>query len=547
MAILSRGEAESARALAAIPFANPFLEERIELERRALGPGYRTVGKVLRARPGASSQLFPEIGRIWSLTERVVARLREGIVAGEADEAEIRLYEDLVLYRLYQVHANDLESLIRPLEQGGRCAVPAAFWRRYEDDFTRALRPEGMRLPSDHDPELIFAGYFQVERAFTYLFQSIQGGSMPAARLRAAAWESIFGADMRRYLRILHRQMADIPTLILGPSGSGKELVARAIGMSGFLRYDAKARQFDPFEPADRQAGARPARYYLPLNLSALSPNLIESELFGHARGAFNGAIEREGWLAACPPAGAVFLDEIGELDLAIQVKLLRVLETRRFEKVGSTESRAFRGKLIAATNRDLAAEIGAKRFRDDFFFRLCADQIFTPGLAEQLADAPDDLGPLVHHIARDVLGLTARYGHEPRPDTPDEAEALRLAGQAVDWIRRELGPDYPWPGNFRELSQCVRNIMIRGTYHPPAMRPARLPDGPLEAFLRDVRDVKLTDAELRGRYFALAYHRSGKAFNKAGKTLKLDARTVRDGHDRDFLGQLEARRDPRE
>src|SRR6185369_6170470 len=104
------------------------------------------------------------------------------------------------------------------------------------------------------------------------------------------------------------------------------------------------------------------------LNLSALSPTLIESELFGHRRGAFTGALEdRAGWMEVCPPLGTVFLDEIGELDPAIQVKLLRVLQTRMFQRLGDTATRVFRGKIIAATNRDLDS---AKDFRRDFYYR---------------------------------------------------------------------------------------------------------------------------------------------------------------------------------
>src|SRR5262249_61527665 len=109
-------------------------------------------------------------------------------------------------------------------------------------------------------------------------------------------------------------------------------------------------------------------------------------ELFGHRRGAFTGAVQdRAGWLEVCPPLGTVFLDEIAEVEPAIQAKLLRVLQNRTFSRVGDTAIRRFKGKLIAATNRDLAVEIEARRFREDFYYRLCADVIETPPLAPQL------------------------------------------------------------------------------------------------------------------------------------------------------------------
>src|SRR6185369_1282817 len=141
---------------------------------------------------------------------------------------------------------------------------------------------------------------------------------------------------------------------------------------------------------------------FFPINISALSPTLVESELFGHRRGAFTGAVaDRRGWLETCPDLGSVFLDELGDMDPAIQVKLLRVIETRTFHPVGDTAARQFRGKLIAATNRDLSAAMAKGQFREDLYYRLCSDQISTPSLAEQLAASPGVLRELVFYMAR--------------------------------------------------------------------------------------------------------------------------------------------------
>src|SRR5205085_3415278 len=120
-----------------------------------------------------------------------------------------------------------------------------------------------------------------------------------------------------------------------------------------------------------------PAESFHALSLSALSPTLIESELFGHRRGSFTGAIDdRAGWLEVCRPLGTVFLDEIGEIDPAVQVKLLRVLQTRTFVRLGDTRNRKFTGKIIAATNRDLAQQMQLGQIREDFYYRLCSDMI---------------------------------------------------------------------------------------------------------------------------------------------------------------------------
>src|SRR4030095_10393718 len=269
------------------------------------------------------------------------------------------------------------------------------------------------------------------------------GGSQSAACLRAAVWQSIFTHDMRRYRRVLYKRMGDFTTLIMGPSGTGKELAARAIGLSRYI----------PFNPETLTFGEDFTAAFHPLNLSALPATLIESELFGHRRGAFTGAIQdRRGWLELCRPLGTIFLDEIGDLDAAIQVKLLRVLQTRTFQALGDTTDRHFAGKLIAATNRDLSQAMQDGHFREDFYYRLCSDLIVTPSLQEQLRESPEVLRELLLFIARRVAGV--------------EAEAL--AEEVETWIVQHLSRDYEWAGNIRELEQCVRNVLVRKEYRPP-------------------------------------------------------------------------------
>ena len=281
-------------------------------------------------------------------------------------------------------------------------------------------------------------------------------------------------------------------------SGTGKELVARAIALSRYVPFEARPQSF----AADAAAG------FFAVNLSALSPTLIESELFGHQRGAFTGAAQdRSGWLETCGRHGAVFLDEIGELDPAIQVKLLRLMQTRLFQRIGETTPRRFEGKVIAATNRDLAQEITAGRFREDLYYRICADWIATPTLREQLADAPDDLRNLLRIVAGRVAGA---------------AEADRLANEVEQWVNAHLGPNYPWPGNMRELEQCVRNILIRGEY-----RPRHIGTNGTEELAQAVRQATLTAEELLQRYCALVHAQTG-SYLETARRLGLDRRTVR-------------------
>ena len=161
--------------------------------------------------------------------------------------------------------------------------------------------------------------------------------------------------------------MGDFSTLITGPSGTGKEFVARAIAYSRYI----------PFQPRTLTFQVHPEEGFYAVNLAALSPSLIESELFGHRRGAFTGAAtDRKGWLEVCPSHGTVFFDEIGDLEPTLQVKLLRVIQTRRFQRVGETESREFHGKIIAATNRNLGDAIRQGEFREDFYYRICSDLV---------------------------------------------------------------------------------------------------------------------------------------------------------------------------
>jgi DNA-binding NtrC family response regulator len=294
--------------------------------------------------------------------------------------------------------------------------------------------------------------------------------------------------------------MTDIPTLITGPSGTGKELVARAIGLSRYVPFDTESRSF----VADY------GEAFQPVHLAAMTPALIESELFGHCKGSFTGAVrDRAGRLEECPSCGSVFMDEVGEISMDIQVKLLRVLQSREFQRVGESQTRIFSGRIITATNRDLAAEATAGRFREDLYYRLCADTVTTPSLRDQLDDCPQDLTNLISFIAGRIAG--------------DESESV--TAEATAWIQQSLDPAYPWPGNIRELEQCVRNIMVHGEYRPAFA--ATRPGNSHEAITAGVDACSMTADELVQHYCSLLYARTG-SYEKAAVVLQLDRRTVK-------------------
>jgi DNA-binding NtrC family response regulator len=205
--------------------------------------------------------------------------------------------------------------------------------------------------------------------------------------------------------------------LVLGESGTGKELVSRAI----------------------HYAGEGHERPFVAVNCSAFVSELLESELFGHVRGAFTGAVADKPGRFELAGDGTLFLDEVAEIPIELQAKLLRVLQERTFERVGGVRPIALRARIIAATHRDLAAEVRAGRFREDLYYRLKVVEITLPPLRERREDIP----PLVEAL----LGKLCRELHKP----------LRYLGEGV--MERLMA--YDWPGNVRELENALTRAAV--------------------------------------------------------------------------------------
>ena len=258
--------------------------------------------------------------------------------------------------------------------------------------------------------------------------------------------EEIVGrsAAMKKVLAQVEQVAGTEATVLLqGETGTGKELLARTI----------------------HNLSNRKERPLITINCAALPPTLIEAELFGRERGAYTGAMTRMAGRFEVADRSTLFLDEIGELSLDLQVKLLRVLEEGRFERLGSTKSLQVNVRIIAATNRDLAQEVAAGRFRRDLFYRLNVFPISIPPLRERSEDIP----PLVWTIVKQYeKKMGKRVDHIPRKD--------------MDIMQR-----YPWPGNARELRNIVEHAMITSSggklhLHPPDQAPGGIPtSGSLE------------------------------------------------------------------
>ena len=495
MAILNIEDHRFLKIVVNISFANPFLAERIELERQALGPEFDESMANWNLLGDDPETQQVNTRKIAERAYSIVAHIRQGLKKGMvADRREIQLYEDTVLFLLYYYYAQRLkESIVSPQKD-----QPYEYYKEFTHYWRHFFNHPVEGLPVQKETAHIFACFFQVRRAFYFIFRAIIGRSAVAANLRAMVWDSIFTHDMRRYRRSFYRRMGDFSTLIIGPTGSGKELVARAIGLSRYI----------PFKPKSLTFKENFSETFFPINLSALPATLVESELFGHRRGAFTGALQdRKGWLAVCPPEGTVFLDEIGELDPLIQVKLLRVIQSRVFQQLGSTIESTFRGKIVAATHRNIHHRMEKGDFRRDFYYRLCSDIITTPSLHQQISEAPEVLGDLVLYICQRVAG----------------PEGDEIAGDVLSWIQNRLGREYPWPGNIRELEQCVRSVMIRREYVPVADPVGRQDQWQLSS----IRDGNLTLEELCRLYCSQVYKKSG-SYVETARRLKIDRRTVK-------------------
>jgi len=285
-------------------------------------------------------------------------------------------------------------------------------------------------------------------------------------------------AKMHDVLRVIDRVApTDSSVLILGDSGTGKELVARAV----------------------HERSPRAAQAFVPIHCGALPREVLESELFGHEKGAFTGAVNAKPGLMELADGGTLFLDEIGEMEPDSQVKLLRVLESRAFFRVGGTRPRTIDMRLVAATNRDLAEAIKANEFRQDLYYRINTITVSLPPLRER----PEDIRLLVEHF----LEQNSVYGRK------------RLGPAVLEHLER-----YEWPGNVRELQHAIQRAVILSTGEeihaddlPADVRGGQTPVAPASGSLEEVERLHII-ATLR----QVGGHRA-----KAATLLGIDPKTL--------------------
>ena len=304
------------------------------------------------------------------------------------------------------------------------------------------------------------------------LLTQLVGIAPPSARKRKS--DLIVGRSpaIEQLLKTLDRvASATVPVLVTGESGTGKELVARA------MHY----------------AGPRSGAAFIAINCAAIPATLFESELFGHVRGAFTGAATARAGIFESADGGTLFLDEIGELPLAMQAKLLRVLETGEVTRLGSTEVRHTNVRIVCATNRALDAEVVASRFREDLYYRIRVIHVTIPPLRER----PEDIPPLVSHS---LASIASRIGRA----VPGVSRA------AMEKLLR-----HRWPGNVRELVNCLERAIVHAAPDGEiAEGDVLLPDD-APSLLREYREAR---DEFEERYHKQLLRAAGGNVSMAAK-----------------------------
>ena len=465
------------KMVAEAAFSNPFSDKRIEIDRKIVGAD-DTVHWHMTLEP-----LLHKLGENLQALDKT-----GGISFDRNGSDEVRAIGISVLFHVFHRYMDRFDTLIEDQIKAGDDSLRAPFAFQCLEDLARygISRDDACRY---------VAMFYQIRRAYYFISHGLVGDSPCMKRMRSQLWDNIFTHEISWYESCLWNRMEDFSTLLLGETGSGKGAAAAAIGRSGFI----------PFNPNSQKFEESFTRAFISINLSQYPEALIESELFGHRKGAFTGAIEKhEGIFSRCSPHGAIFLDEIGDVSIPVQIKLLQVLQERTFSPVGSHDQLRFKGRVIAATNKSIDQLRRDGKFRDDFYYRLCSDIITVPPLRQRIRETPRELDMLVGHLMGRICG------HE-----------LQLP--LLESLKASVDKNYAWPGNVRELEQAIRRIMITGTYQG---------DSSVEAaegaeLSHAVEAGNLTAKELVEKYCRDLYETYGN-YGEVARRTGLDWRTVK-------------------
>jgi len=410
--------------------------------------------------------------------------------AASADAALARAAEhdfDVVLsdVRMPGLSGVELVGQLRRLRPGTPVVLMTAFGSI--DSAVEAMRTGAFDyLTKPFEPDAVILA---VERALAHRALALENEQLRRAVDRSGSLGELIGKSpaMREIFALIKRiSHTRSSVLVTGESGTGKEVVARAIHFNG----------------------DRSEKPFVPINCTAIPEGLLESELFGHVRGAFTGAHASKRGLFEKADGGTLFLDEVGDMGLGLQGKLLRVLQDREIRPVGGTQSLRVDVRIIAATNRDLEAEIAAGRFREDLFYRLNVIPIHIPPLRERAEDIPAL-----------IEGFLRRHNDGRRRFFSPEAMERLIA--------------HPWRGNARELENVVERSLALSDAETLAPDDVPLPGGPApqapggEDFLAAAATHGMTLHELGERYTEQVLRATGGNKVQAARILGIDRKTL--------------------
>jgi len=457
-------------------FANPFGAERENVDLEVSGLDKSSSNQEILAK------LIEEVAKRISEYQEKIRTLNQ--------EDKTLLRYGVLFYSFHQF-CDDYDQLIKDQLKNDKESLRV----RFADQLLKQLYAYDF---SEKESLRYLSLFFQLRRGF-YFINNIVGKSKSVSKLRQSLWNNIFTYDSSLYEDFMWNRMEDFSTIILGGTGTGKGMAAAAIGRSGYIPFNEKSGRFsESFTKA-----------FIPINLSQFSEQLIESELFGHTKGAFTGAIsDHNGVFSMCSPHGAIFLDEIGDIVVTLQIKLLQVLQEREFCPVGGHSREKFQGRIIAATNQPLQKLRKEGKFRDDFYYRLCSDVIVLPSLQQRLDENPNELKEILTATLQRILGVTPRS----------------LINELSNQIRASIPQNYTWPGNIRELEQCVRRMLLNRTYSWEAGVEEQ---ERLEEFQTRFLEGRYSAIELLASYCSRLYARHG-TYEKVAAITELDRRTVK-------------------
>lgn len=313
----------------------------------------------------------------------------------------------------------------------------------------------------------------------------VQPSGSTVVPVRESAFDTVLGHSrgLQQVIQLARKvAVTDVPVLLTGETGTGKEVFAQAI-------HNGSARAKQPF---------------VAINCSAFSKELLESEIFGHKAGAFTGALKDKKGLFEEANHGTIFLDEIGEMAYGLQAKLLRVLETGEYIKVGDTKPTKIDVRIVSATNRNLKEEIANSNFREDLYFRLSVFHLHLPPLRERREDIPELAAAFLKFFA-------AKMGKQVKG----------FAADCQAWMQ-----SYAWPGNVRELRNVIeRALIICDDYITLDDMPLDFRSSTLSGSAADGDDFELAEAEHRHIQCVLQYTKGNKA--EAARLLKIGLTTL--------------------